>query len=58
MKCKIQVKKTNFNNLIYYLNYEIGPKNVISFKGPLGCYKNIKDFYITLDKAEENQKEN
>ena len=33
-------------------------KNVISFKGPLGCYKNVKYFYITLDKAEENQKEN
>ena len=28
----------------------------IGFKGPLGFYKNIKNGYTTLEKAEENQK--
>ena len=48
-------KEINFNNLIYYFKSKIGPKNFISFKGPLGFYKNVKDGYITLEKAEENQ---
>ena len=33
------------------------PKNFIGFKGPLEFYKNIKEGYITLEKAEEKQKE-
>ena len=28
----------------------------MSFKGPLGFYKNIKDGYAALEKAEKNQK--
>ena len=44
-------KKINFNNLIYYFKNEIDPKIFISFKGPLGFHKNVKDGYITLEKA-------
>ena len=33
------------------------PKDFIAFKGSLGFYKNIKEGYITLEKAEEKQKE-
>ena len=32
-------------------------KNFLSFKGPLKFYKNIKKGNITLEKAEEEQKE-
>ena len=31
-------------------------KKFISFKDPLGFYKNMKDGYATLEKAEENFK--
>ena len=46
----------NFNNFVYYFKGESDPKSFINFKGPLGFYKNIKDGYITLKKAEENNK--
>ena len=32
------------------------PKTLIGFKAPQGFYKNIKDGYKTLEKAEENFK--
>ena len=34
-----------------------GPKVFIELKGLLGFYKNIKKGYITIEKAEEKQKE-
>ena len=49
-------KQINFNNLIYNFKGKNGPKSFIGFKGPLGFYKNIKDGYTTLEKAEESQK--
>ena len=48
-------KKIDFNNLVYYFKYKSGPKIFIGLKWPLGFYKNIKDSYTTLEKAEENQ---
>ena len=50
-------KHINFNNLAYYFKHERCPKSFIGFKGPLRFYKNIKDSYATLEKAEENKKE-
>ena len=50
-------KHINFNNLTYYFKHERCPKSFIGFKGPLRFYKNIKDSYATLEKAEENKKE-
>ena len=38
------------------LKGENGPQNFISFKGPLAFYRNIKDGYKTLEKAEDNRK--
>ena len=49
-------KHINFNNLTYYFKHERCPKSFIGFKGPLRFYKNIKDSYATLEKAEENKK--
>ena len=46
----------NFNNLIYYFKSKSCAKNFFSFKGPLVFYRNIKDGYTTLYKAEESQK--
>ena len=45
-------KQINFNNLIYYFKSKSVPKIFISFRGPLGFHKNIKDVY-TLEKAEQ-----
>ena len=47
------IKQIDFNTLIYY--YKSASKNFIEFKGPLNFYKNIKEGYITLEKAEEKQ---
>ena len=47
-------KHIDFNNLIHYFKGEGGPKKFIGFKGPLSFYKNIKDGYTMLEKAEEN----
>ena len=49
-------KQISFSNLIYYFKSNSNPKNFISFKGPLGFYRNIKDIYTTVEKAEESQK--
>ena len=49
-------KRFHFNNLVYCFKGEIGPKNFISFKVPKVFYRNIKDSYTTLEKAEENFK--
>ena len=49
-------KQIDFNTLVYYFKAENVPKNVINFKGPLAFYRNIKDGYTTLGKAEENKK--
>ena len=43
--------------MIYHHKDETSPKNVIGFKGPLGFYKNVKEGYITLEKAWDKQKE-
>ena len=50
-------KQIDFNNLTYKDKGKTAPKHFIAFKGPLGFYKNIKEGYITLEKAEEKQKE-
>ena len=41
--------------MIYHYKGETSPKNVIGFKGPLGFYKNVKEGYITLEKAWNKQ---
>ena len=35
---------------------KVSPPKINGFKGPLGFYKNIKNGYTTIEKAEENQK--
>ena len=42
--------------LNYYFKFENGPKNFVSFKGPIAFYEKIKDGYKTLEKAEEKPK--
>ena len=49
-------KQVDFNNLIYYFKGEGDSKIFVRFKDPLTFYKNIKDGYTTLEKAEEKQK--
>ena len=49
-------KQIDFDSLVYYFKAENVSKNVINFKGPLSFYRNIKDGYATLEKAEENKK--
>ena len=48
-------KQIDFNNLIYCFKGESSRK-IYCFKGPLNFYENIKDGYLTLEKAEENLK--
>ena len=38
-------KRIDFINLIYYFKGGSGPKNSISFNGPLDFYKIIKNSY-------------
>ena len=45
-------KQINFDSLTYNYNGKTAPKNFIGFKGSLGFYKNIKEGYTTLEKAE------
>ena len=51
-------KDINFNNLTYYFKGNSSPKIIIGFKGQLGFYKNIKEGYTILEKAEENKNNN
>ena len=50
-------KQIDFNDLTYHYKDNTTSKTFIGFKGPLDFYKNIKEGYITLEKAEEKQKE-
>ena len=50
-------KQIDLNDLIYYFKGGKSPNYFISFKGPLAFYKNIKDSYVTLEKAEEKQQQ-
>ena len=49
-------KRFNFDNLVYYFKGKSRPENFIGFKDSLAFYKNIKDGYTTLEKAEKKQK--
>ena len=49
-------KQTDFNNLTYHYKGNNDPKTFVGFKGPLGFYTNIKEGYLTLEKAKEEQK--
>ena len=42
--------------MTYRYKDNIATKAFVSFKGPLNFYKNVKDSYITLEKAEGQQK--
>ena len=46
-------KQIDSNNLVYFLKGESGTKNLISFKGPLGFYRNTKDGHTTLKKKKK-----
>ena len=50
-------KQIDFNNLTDHYKSKNIPKHFIGFKGPLGFYRSIKECYIKLEKAEEEQKE-
>ena len=50
-------KQIDFNDLTYCYEGNTVPKTFIGFKGPLDFYENKKESYITLEKAEEEQKE-
>ena len=50
-------KQIDFNNLTYRYKGNTARKTFIGHKGPLGFYRNIKEAHITLEKAEEYQKE-
>ena len=50
------IKQIDFNSLTYRYYGNNDPKVFIGFKCPLGFYKNIKEDYITLEKAEEEEK--
>ena len=47
-------KQIDFNNLTHKGN--TAPNTFLGFKGPLGFCKNVKEGYITVKKAEEDQK--
>ena len=49
-------KQTDFDHLIVRYKGKTSPKNFIAFKGLSGLYKNIKEGYTTLGKAEEERK--
>ena len=50
-------RQIDFSKLIYHYKSKTAPKNVLSFKGRLKFYKNIKEGNITLEKAEEEEEE-
>ena len=49
-------KQIYFDNSTYHCKVKNGPRNFTVFKGPLSFYRSIKEGYITLEKAEEQQK--
>ena len=53
---QILSKQIDFNNLIYYFKGKSASRHFLDFRGPLALYRNINNGYITLEKAEENQK--
>ena len=52
---EIQVlsKQIDFNNSFYRNKGNTAPKTFIGYEGILGFYRNIKEGYITVEKAEE-----
>ena len=50
-------KHVDFSNLNDRYDGNTAPKTLIFFKGPLGFYRNVKETYMTLEKAEEEQEE-
>ena len=50
-------KQIDSNNLPYHYKGNTAPKTLIGYKGPLRFYRSIKEGYITLQKADEDQKE-
>ena len=50
-------KQTDFINLTYHYKSKIPSKNFTALKGWLNFYNTIREGYITLEKAEEEQKE-
>ena len=48
--------QTDWNNSTYHYEGNTTPKAFIGYKGPLGFSRNIKEGYITLEKAEQDQK--
>ena len=50
-------KQIDFNNFTYHCKGNTVPKTLIGFKGALNFYNSIMKSYITLEKAEEQQKE-
>ena len=49
-------KQIYFDNSTYHCKGKNGPRNFTVFKGSLSFYRSIKEGYITLEKAEEQQK--
>ena len=49
-------KQTDFDHLTFRYKGKTAPKNFIAFKGLSGLYKNIKEGYTKLGKAEEERK--
>ena len=49
-------KQIDFNNLTYCCKGNNDPKTFIGYKYPQGFHWNIKESYITLEKAEEEQR--
>ena len=50
-------KQIDFSNLNDRYKGNTAPKTLIFFKDPLCFYRNVKETYMTLEKAEEEQKE-
>ena len=59
MKEEIQdfSKQIDFYNLTYHYNDKNDPKSFIGFKGPLSFLRSIKESNISIEKAEEQQRE-
>ena len=50
-------EQIDFDNLILYFKNESAPKKIVGFKGPLKFNKNIREGNITLEEAEEEQRQ-
>ena len=50
-------KHVDFSNLTDRYKGSTAPKTLIFFKGPLRFSRNVRETYMTLEKAEEEQKE-